>query len=231
MSFSAVVESDPTTTPAPRNDSWSFRTRILVGVLLFAAGAATGVAAQWWLDHKYEYIAKRWGVVVPGKIYRSGQLTPKVLDRKVKAHGITTIVDFQLYDIRDALQQGEIYYAHTHGLAHHRFPLAGDGTGDLKSYADAVALIVECEKKNEPILVHCAAGTQRTGGAIAFYRLLIEQVDPRDVHDELKRYDWEPEEDDDLPRYLNANMAGLAQMLFERGILERVPDPLPQLPE
>ncbi len=197
--------------------------------LLIAFGL--GGAGYWWSLNKYEYIPKRWGVVVPGKIYRSGQLTPRVLDRQVRKHGITTIIDLQLNDIHDPNQQAEIRYAAEHHLKHVRFPLGGDGTGELTSYAGAVSLLIECERRNEPVLVHCAAGTQRTGGVVACYRLLVENADPREVIAELKAYEWKPQGDAVLLGYLNDRLPQLASVLVERGSLAEIPASIPHLSE
>jgi protein tyrosine/serine phosphatase len=185
----------------------------------------------WWSEHKYEYIPKRWGVVVPGKIFRSGQLTPEIMKKTLTEHGITTIIDLQLNDLVDEHLQAEVRYAQEHGLRHYRFGLGGDGTGDVARYVDAVAMLVECVRDNRPVLVHCAAGTQRTGGVVACYRLLIEGADPQEVTQELKDYDWNPEGDWELSEYINSNLPYIAEQLVERGALDRVPAVNPRLAE
>ncbi len=162
-------------------------------MVLVTALLSTGtVGALWWSEHKYEYIPKRWGVVVPGKIYRSGQLTRQMLGKTLSEHGIKAIIDLQLNDLNDPNLQWEMEYAAANGIRHYRFGLGGDGTGDADRYVGAVAVLIDCVRNNEPVLVHCGAGTQRTGGIIACYRLLVEKADAREVSRELKAYDWEP---------------------------------------
>lgn len=228
MSVSTVVDF-PREAALRRRGAVDFRSQIVLGLLLFVAGVATGMGIHWWCVYKYDYIAKRWGVVVPGIIYRSGQLTPAMLKEKVEAHEIATIMDFQLYDIRDSNQQAEIVYANQQGLRHRRFPLGGDGTGEVKNYVDALALLAECAKKKQPVLVHCAAGTQRTGGIIACYRLLLEKADPEEVVEELKQYEWDPNGDMELIHYLNTHLPEIARRLAERGVLDRIPPKIPKL--
>ena len=57
------------------------------------------------------------------------------------------------------------------------YKLEGDGSGDINFYAETIEHIVEAKEAEKPILVHCAAGTMRTGAAVAFYRLLVLEED------------------------------------------------------
>lgn len=196
---------------------------LIIGVLVVAAAIFV------WDAVKYRFIAKRFGVVVPGRVYRSGQISKWMLDETVSEHGIAVIVDLQGVDPESEHQKYEIAAADRLGVELLRFPLAGDGTGDIERYADAVQAIAESEREGHPVLVHCAAGSQRTGGAVAAYRLLVRGDSPDVAFSELERFKWDPESP--LIGYLNSHMAGLAEMLVERGVIDTVPDPLPQLPE
>jgi protein tyrosine phosphatase len=110
-----------------------------------------------------------------------------------------------------------------------RFPLGGKGTGDVNEYARAIAAIADAQKNHLPVLVHCATGAQRTGGIIAAYRLLVQQKDPAFVVSEMKRYDWNAKDNPALLPYLNSNMAEMAKLLKEAGVINEIPSPLPQL--
>jgi protein tyrosine phosphatase len=189
----------------------------------------TAVGLSWWSQNKYDYVPKRWGVVVPGKIYRSGQLTAPMLDKIASERHITAIVDLQLNDLQDELLQGEVQFAARHNIRHFRFGLGGDGTGDVNRYVDAVDLVIKCARANQPVLVHCGAGTQRTGGIIACYRMLEEGADSEEVVAELKEYDWNPDHDRVLVDYLNANLPYIADQLVARGTLAERPAEIPRL--
>ena len=115
-------------------------------------------------------------------------------------------------------------------LEHYRYQLGGDGTGDIARYADAIETIAKCRAEGKPVLVHCAAGSQRTGGVVASFRVLVLKQDPKDAVAEMARYDWDPVEDVDLLAFVNGHMPKLAEMLVERGVIEEVPNPLPLLP-
>jgi protein tyrosine/serine phosphatase len=109
--------------------------------------------------------------------------------------------------------------------------LRGNGTGDVNQYALAVVAIADAEKKLLPVMVHCAAGAQRTGGVIAVYRLLVQKKDPDLVISEMKHYGWRPQSNPALLPFLNNNMAELARLLKQAGIIEDIPLPIPKLPQ
>lgn len=230
MSVPLVVSNSDTTT-SRRIARLTLRRKIVLGVVLVGMVSCLGSGIYWWKKHRYEYIPKRWGVVVPGEIYRSGQLTPPMLDKMVKKHGIRTVIDLQLNDVRDPIQQSEVRYAAEHGLQHLRFGLAGDGTGDINSYVNGLTAIIQCQKAGDSVLIHCAAGSQRTGGMVAFYRLLIERADPKDVWAELEQYEWNAEEGWELLEYINTNLPEIARQLVDRGLVDQVPSPMPRLEE
>jgi protein tyrosine phosphatase (PTP) superfamily phosphohydrolase (DUF442 family) len=173
-------------------------------------------------------IPKRWGVVVPGAIYRSGQLSPALVEKTLDEHGIELVVSLCADEPDDAEHLAEQQAVVNLGIERRVYPLHGDGTGDITYYAQAISDLLESKRLGRPVLVHCAAGASRTGGVVAAYRMLVEGVDPADAWAEMTRYDWDPD-DPDPPRYLNENMAELCHLLVQMGVIEDVPDPLPML--
>lgn len=186
------------------------------------------LALTWAGGGKYYFIAKRFGVVVPGQLFRSGQISKWVQEDQWKAYGIRAVIDLTGNSPEDEDQQHEMTLARKLGFEHRRFPLRGDGTGDIASYANAVEAIVKYEKAGVPVLVHCSAGAQRTGGVVASYRMLIQGWTPEEALREMQDYTFRPKRDTDLLPYLNANMATLAAMLKDRGVIAEVPATLPQ---
>ena len=173
-------------------------------------------------------IPKRWGVVEEGIIYRSGQLNASLVETTLERYHIALIVSLTSEDPNDRDQRAELQAAADLGIDLQRYTLSGNGTGDIQAYAKAIAAIVQAKKAGRPVLVHCATGTQRTGGAIAFYRLLVERRPSSSVYRELRRYGWRPS-DRALPDYVNRHMADLAQLLVDMEVIQDVPDPLPVL--
>jgi Tyrosine phosphatase family len=201
-------------------------------VLLVIAGvtliAATGVAA-WSFGIRDKFVPKRFGVVIPDKVYRSGQISRRLIGPVIDRYHIGAIVDLNGFDKNDPDQQAEVTISQSKGVHHFRFPLKGNGTGQIERYADAVATIVRSEREGVPVLVHCYAGTQRTGGCISFYRLLVRRDPPAGVYQDLGRYGWDAASDQILVDYVNSNMRTMAELLVQRHALDRVPDEIPRL--
>jgi protein tyrosine/serine phosphatase len=199
---------------------------------LIAAGIVV-LAAAGTLVYKsicYNLVPKRFGVVEQGFIYRSGQLSAPLAKKVLAEHNIRVIVDLTSDNPKNTDQQAEKKAAAELNIKTLRFPLGGKGTGDVNEYAHAIVAIVDARKNNLPVLVHCAAGTQRTGGVIAAYRLLVEKKDPAFVINEMKHYGWNAKDNPNLLPYLNGNMAVLAEMLKQAAAIDEIPNPLPQLP-
>jgi protein-tyrosine phosphatase len=178
---------------------------------------------------KYRIFPKRWGVVETGRIYRSGQLHPSLIKKTLIKHNIQVIVDLTGRDPSDPHQQTEEEVIKSLGIEHERFPLAGNGTGDIEHYTEALAAIVRARDAHKPVLVHCAAGSQRTGGVIACYRMLIEKRSPAFAYHEMIQYDWDEQSDSVLLTFINDHMPELVAQLVELGVLEEIPNPLPVL--
>lgn len=198
--------------------------RIVLAVVIIGGGI--------WLWHDViqdRVIPKRWGCVEQGAIYRSGKLSAALIERTLKKNDIQVIVSLTGEKPGDPDHVAEIRAAEKLDIELLRFGLGGDGTGDIENYAQAIATIVKAKKEGKAVQVHCAAGTQRTGGVIACYRLLVKGDPKDDVLREMRSYDWDPQDNPKLVPYVNENMHTLATRLVELGVLESVPDPLPLL--
>jgi len=206
-----------------RNRRWVIAATVTV---IVAAGICL-----WTCVLEDRFIPKRFGVVEQGLIYRSGQLSSSLVKKVLVEHNIRVIVDLTTDDPNNSDQQAEKKTAEEPNAKILRFPLRGNGTGDVNNYARAITAIVDAEKNNLPVLVHCAAGAQRTGGVIAAYRLLVQKKDPDFVISEMKRYGWKPKSNPELLAYLNNNMAELATLLKQAGVINEIPSPVPQLPQ
>ncbi len=205
-------------------------TRQKLGWLFVLIAAAGGLGFLLWetvLEDRL--VAKRFGVVVPGEVYRSGQISQWMLEPTLEKHGIQVIIDMNGVETDDPHQAAEIDFLNRTRFEHYRYRLSGDGIGDIRNYALALKTIEDCRARHKPVLVHCSAGSQRTGGVVAMFRVLIQKQSPESVVAELERYDWRPGKDQVLLDYLNSHMAELAKLLVEMHVIETVPNPLPVL--
>jgi len=198
--------------------------RIILAVVIIGSSV--------WLWHDViqdRVFPKRWGCVEAQQIYRSGQLSASLIERTLKKNDIKVIVSLTGEKPGDRDHDAEVNAAQKLDIELLRFGLSGDGTGQIENYALAIAAIVKAKQEGKPVQVHCAAGTQRTGGVIACYRLLVLGHNKVDVLKEMKQYDWDPQDNPKLVPYVNENMHTLATRLVELGVINSVPDPLPLL--
>lgn len=136
-------------------------------------------------------VIKRFGEVSPGKVYRSGELTPAALAKIVQERGIRTEVDLGTFRDDPAGEARMARAASAVGITRYSFHLFGDGSGDPNEYLQALRLIAD--PKNQPVLVHCGAGTHRTGCAIVLYRTIVEGKDYAQSLHEAEDFDYKPE--------------------------------------
>lgn len=225
MASHSLLAPNPTVeTACPRPG----RRRVLVACVALGAGlAVVGTSIGVWEAVKYRFIPKRFGVVVPGEIYRSGQISRWQFEPTVRKYGIDVVIDLNGVDPADPDQAAEIASYGNTGVEHHRFQLRGDGTGSVENYVEAVATLAKCHRDGKTVLVHCHAGTQRTGSVVAAYRVLVLGQSPREAYAELSRYGWNARTDGIMLEYLNANLRRVAEDLARRNLIDGIPDPLP----
>ena len=179
---------------------------------------------------KYRIFPKRFGIVEEGVLYRSGQISATLIKKTLQKHNIDVIVMMSGYDPQDHDKRTEKEVAEELGIDIYNFPLGGDGTGDVNNYLKSLLTIHKAKQERKPVLVHCSAGAQRTGGVVALYRFFFQKKDADFVLKELKKYGWKYKSNPKLPAFLNENMPYLAEKLVEEGVISEIPSPLPKLP-
>lgn len=111
---------------------------------------------------------KNFGVVEEGKLYRAGELSIAAMRKVVEDHGVRTIVDLGACEPGSREDQRAADVADAVGVERYRFQLHGDSTGNPNNYVQALAIMTDPAK--QPVLVHCGAGSERTGCAVVLYR-------------------------------------------------------------
>jgi len=176
--------------------------------------------------HVYEHHIKdadglrNWGVVVPGLVYRSGQLDSKMIEPTLRENSIELIINLQGENDEDFDQMREQRAAREMGIEFERYGMGGNGVGSVKRYVAAIASIARAEREQRPVLVHCAAGAKRTGGVIACYRMLVHGWSRDRTREEMQRYGYDPEDDVRLTEFLADNLDEITSLLRQQGVLE-----------
>lgn len=132
---------------------------------------------------RYQYVhAKRLREVVPGTLYRSGQMTAAGLRETIERYGIKTVINLQhespdpllpenwmgkgtVHESELCKQLGVKYALITPDL------LPKDNRLDKLPPAVDEFLKVMDDPANHPVLLHCKAGLHRTGRLTAIYRM------------------------------------------------------------
>ncbi len=167
--------------------------------------------------------------VEAGQIYASGQIDRHLIRRVLSDDRIKVIVCLVADDPSDPDVAAELEATKDLGIERFVDPLGGDGTGDFHSYADAVAQMVEAKKNGKPLLVHCSSGAQRSNGATYLYRVLIEGWNADSAAQEMFRNGHDPRSNPALIPYLNLHIGEIAAILAGKGVIDHIPDPLPQI--
>lgn len=205
------------------------RNRRFLSSAIIIASVIVGFVLCWVYVVRDYVIVKKWGVVVPGVAFRSGQISRHLIAGTLKEHGIQHVICMTSPDAKDLDQQAELKAVEEFNTEHVFLPLNGRGVGNVEHFTSAVTQFTRAIQHNEPVLIHCHAGAQRTGGIVAAYRLLMERRTPEFVIQELESYGWNRRRDTILLDFINDNLGHAAKALVAAGCLEQVPDDLPRL--
>lgn len=231
MTISRLTTGKTMTTSSVKSPSSRSRIAWMLAGLCALAILAFNAEAIARLRH--QFFPKRFGVVETGRVYRSGQISSRLIRQTLVDNHIAMVVDLTEDNpidpeegVDEAAEQKAIADL---GIERRQHVLLADGTGDVVVYAAAVRSVVDAVAQGKPVLVHCAAGSQRTGGVIALYRLFVQQKDPAEVMREMQAFKYSASYSPKLLEYLNSNMPRLAEELAKNGAIERVPEELPVL--
>jgi protein tyrosine/serine phosphatase len=115
------------------------------------------------------FVGANFDCVVPGKCYRASQPSANFLGQVQRTHGIRSIVNLRDENEEDAWYLEEKVAAERLGLALVNAGLNGNEFTPAHEFRKDVKLIDDAP---EPMLIHCASGSDRTGLASAVYLLL-----------------------------------------------------------
>jgi protein tyrosine/serine phosphatase len=203
-----------------------------VGLVVLLLVAVATISLTWDTEYcsvKDHFIPRRFATVVPGALFRSGQIDPGLIEKVLAKHKIEVVVDLTAAVADCPEQAAEQRAVDRLGVEYHRFPLRGDGTGDVARYCDAVATIARAQASARPILVHCQAGDKRSGGVVAAYLLLFRGASAGDAMAQLGLFNQKHVASSTVVDYLNAHLAEIAASLRKGGLAVASAEELPRL--
>ncbi|MCL2330024.1 MAG: dual specificity protein phosphatase family protein [Phycisphaerae bacterium] len=142
------------------------RRPLIIGIVVIALIGGSIPLYMW---GRYFFIPKRFDEVVPGHLYRSGKMEVKPMKRVLDQYHIHTILTLLAYNPDDSLQEQESKFAKEKNIRIERISMPGTGLGTFDDFEKAAAMIAD--ESTHPLLVHCAAGSNRTGAVIAVWRM------------------------------------------------------------
>jgi protein tyrosine phosphatase (PTP) superfamily phosphohydrolase (DUF442 family) len=144
----------------------------LVSGLLLAAGV-----------HLAQLVRKNnWHEVLPGRVFRSAQLSADETRTAIRAHGIRTVINLRGKCELDPWYYDECRAAHEAGIAHEDISLAA---GRLPPTDEVRYLLRVLDRVDYPILIHCRQGADRTGLVSALVLLLYTDAEPAEALHQL----------------------------------------------
>jgi len=171
-------------------------------ILLLAAGLAALLAVGYFLDLALQH--RNFGEVVPGKIYRSGQVRPRDLESISRRYGVKTIICLRGKEDKRTRKTAQKLGVNLVGLS-----LTANSPPSLKQTSLVMKILTETPfrpsdysdiikdqlglepsevKLPGPFLVHCAMGADRTGYIIALYRVCFQGWSTYQARFEMLRY-------------------------------------------
>lgn len=115
------------------------------------------------------------GVVDQGRVYRSAQPGPELAET-AGTFGIRSVLNLRGGSSDDEFYQNEVGTADRLGLALYDLPVSAKRRPSRKDLLRILDVLDHCRY---PLLIHCKSGADRTGLAVALYRLAVLGQGPR----------------------------------------------------
>jgi len=122
-------------------------------------------------------------VVYPG-LWRSSQPTEESITR-MKRYGLKTIINLRCDKSVDLWEK---QLADKMGIKYYNFPMSAREYQNDQQLMEILNLMHD--PSNQPVLIHCHSGKDRTGLLIALYKLQFNNAKFDDVHKEMLMYGY-----------------------------------------
>lgn len=134
--------------------------------LLWFAGTCMFAGAGFGAYAAYLQVMGNFHTVIEGELYRSGQPSATQLASYVRTHGIKTVINLRGKDASAGWYENELSTARRLGVQHIDYRMSASRMLTPAKADELVAIMAAAPK---PILVHCQAGSDRTGLVSALY--------------------------------------------------------------
>ncbi len=138
-----------------------------------ALGTAVGLTAALAVEAATIYGGRNWHALVPGRAYRSAQLTPSQLRDAVERYGIRTVINLRGCSPGLDWYTDESRATHDLDISQEDITLSANR---LPPPAEIRRLVEVLDGTEYPVLLHCRQGVDRTGLASAVVLLLRADV-------------------------------------------------------
>ncbi|MDX2199030.1 MAG: tyrosine-protein phosphatase [Phycisphaerae bacterium] len=193
-SIPASVSAAPSGGPIAARSSPARRTSTfqrVVGLLgaLCLVGAVVGLVFV-----EAGRLPKRFAAVVPGQLYRSGELTPRHVAELRQRVGLARVISLLDPTDPDSATESDAERAACErlGIRWENVPMRGNGDSTPEARSRLLDLLRI--RDAGPTLVHCAAGANRTGVAIGLHRVCNEGWTADQALAEMERFDFKADE-------------------------------------
>lgn len=141
--------------------------RVLMGLCALGVTALCFFAALggWYLWTQHD---RNFHPVIPGVLYRSAQMNADQIRHAVEVSKARAMLNLRGVRVGQDWYEEELAVTKALGIAHFDYGISANAPVTLAQMKDIVALIEQAPK---PLLIHCEAGADRTGLAVALYLL------------------------------------------------------------
>jgi protein tyrosine phosphatase (PTP) superfamily phosphohydrolase (DUF442 family) len=136
-------------------------------------GLVAGVGLVLMLGAADALVGSNIHTVIPGRVYRSAQLAPNDLEKVVNNYGIRTVLNLRGCSAPIPWYLDECRVTQQHGVSQEDICLS---SSRLPSVTEVQRLLEVLDRCEQPILLHCRRGADRTGMVSALILLLNTDV-------------------------------------------------------
>ena len=184
-----VSETQSTLSPSPDVSTKPAPGRWRFALTLSAILLAIALPVYWHKVLRHEFFPRNFGIVTESQVFRSGQLTERMLRHVIDQYDLAAIIALSDGSPESAMEQR---VCDELGVLRIPFTLAGNGTCPPETYAQVLNSMNDPAR--QPILVHCASGAQRAGASVLLYRHIVQGIPIAEAYPESFKYKHKPDE-------------------------------------